>query len=358
MDVKEVKQYIYENDKLELILTELGMHHIKWHDNKSYITCGMPDGDNPQSTTVYNNFTLNVVAYTRNIVDAYGVSDIISLVCFVKKLYFSHAIGWLCGLIGLDYYYVQKPKDKLIMLLQNIFSIKKKSENTEPPLQPINENILKGYFPYSAQQFIDDNISDQTQHDFEIGLDLQTDWKGFPRGRITIPIRDEFGTLVGVKGRLLKNTYFNGKCVDEIREKEEPKYIYLYPCAKSQILYGLYKTEKYIREKGAVIICESEKGVMQLWSYGYRNAVSIGGHCLSPIQKEKIIRLGVTVIFAYDKDIQEEEVIKESKDIAPLCKNVYYIIDKNNTLEEKESPMDNPEKWEKLYTENKYKFFR
>ena len=77
MEVREVKQYIYENNKIELVLQELGMHHIKWHDNSSYITCGMPDGDNPQSTTIYNNPFLNVVAYTRDIVDAYGVSDII-----------------------------------------------------------------------------------------------------------------------------------------------------------------------------------------------------------------------------------------------------------------------------------------
>ena len=94
-----------------------------------------------------------------------------------------------------------------------------------------------------------------------------------------------------MKGRILKNVWKGSKCVDKMREEDnEPKYIYMYPCAKSQILYGLYKTQKHIKEKKEVIICEAEKGVMQLWTYGYKNCVSIGGHSLSPYQKEKIIR--------------------------------------------------------------------
>ncbi len=358
MDVKEVKQYIYENNQLENVLTELGMHHIKWHNGEEYITCGMPDGDNPHSTTIYNNPSLNVVAYTRDIVDAYGVSDIISLVCFVKKLYFSYAIGWICNVVGIDYYYKPKPKDSLLTRLQNILSITKRGENQEPPLQPIDEKILAQYAKHSFQQFYDDHISDETQMEFELGADLSLDYYGFPRHRIAIPIRDENGTLVGVKGRILKNVEFNGKCIDKIREQEnESKYIYMYPCAKSQILYGLYKTHPYIIESGEVIIGESEKSVMQLWSYGFKNGVGAGGHNLSPVQKEKIIRLGVNITLAYDKDVSLDEILKECKSIAPLAKSVFYIYDKNGILSDKESPMDDPEKWQQLYTQYKFRYY-
>lgn len=357
MDVKQVKEYIYENNKIEDILIELGMHHIKWHDNNTYVTCGMPDGDNPQSTTVYNNLSLNVVAYTRDIVDEYGVSDIISLVCFIKDLYFSNAIHWLCSILGLDYYYVPPKKDKLLEFFQNMISIKKKSENEEPPLQPLDEINLIQYGRYSFQQFVDDNISDETQIEFELGLDSTVDYWGMPRPRIAIPIRDENGTLVGVKGRILKNVWKGSKCVDKMREEDnEPKYIYMYPCAKSQILYGLYKTQKYIKEKKEVIICEAEKGVMQLWTYGYKNCVSIGGHSLSPYQKEKIIRLGASITIAFDKDVDENTVRKECKELSTLCKSVYYILDRNNILGEKESPMDDPKKWDYLYKNNRYKY--
>ena len=48
----------------------------------------------------------------------------------------------------------------------------------------------------SVQKIIQ-RISYETQIEFEIGYDESTN-------RITIPIRDEISSLVGVKGRLLK----------------------------------------------------------------------------------------------------------------------------------------------------------
>lgn len=353
MEAREVKQYIYDNKRIESILTELEMHHIKWHNVNEYISCGMPDGDNIGSTIIYNTPNLKVTAYTRDIVDPYGVSDIISLVCFIKKMNFSEALMWLCNLLGLDYYHVSPPKDPVIQYLKMRNKFKSKKDEDEIPLQPLDEIILRQYMPYPNQEFIDDNIDYYTQKEFEIGWDMSYDWDWFPRHRYSIPIRDELGTLVGVKGRRTSNTEFHGKIVDDIRAKEEPKYIYMYPCAKAQILYGLYKTKDYIKEKNEVIICESEKGVMQLWSNGYRNAVGIGGHQLSASQAEKIIRLGATVVIAFDKDVKKDIIYTECMKLINFCKNVYYIYDFNNILEDKESPMDNPEKWEELYKNKK-----
>jgi hypothetical protein len=111
VDAKYIKDYIYENNHIEFVLEELEMHHIRWHGNRKYITCAMPDGDNPASTTIYNNENLNVVAYTRNIIDNFGASDLISLVCFIKNMYFSHALKWLCNLLDLDYY--SQPEEEL-----------------------------------------------------------------------------------------------------------------------------------------------------------------------------------------------------------------------------------------------------
>lgn len=354
LEIQDLKLFIYENDKLELILEELEMHHIKWHDNKSYITCGMPDGDNPQSTTIYNNESLNVVAYTRNIIDIYGCSDVISLVCFIKKCYFRQAIMWLSGIVGLESEYQLKNQDTSTGLVKKIKKLYEQHRELIEPLTPIPENTLLPYGRMGHIEFEQDNISIQTQYEFELGFDLQTDWSGFPRHRITIPIRDENGTLVGVKGRLPKNTYYGLKCIDKEREETEPKYIYLYPCAKSQILYGLYKTQPYIQEKNEIIICESEKGVMQLWDMGFKNAVGIGGHSLSSVQVKKILNLNVDIIIAYDKDVTEHEILLECEKLTNK-NNIFYLLDKKGILKEKESPMDNPKNWEQLYS-NKIQF--
>ena len=349
---EEIKQHIYENSMIEPILDELGMHHIKWHSNNSYVTCGVPNGDNPHSTTVYNNNFLNVVAYTRDIIDSNGISDIISLVMYIRKYNFRQSLQWICRIVGLtevDTEDMKKQKNSAD-IISEIKKLYEKYRENEQPLQPIDENNLVPYHKMSFQQFYDDNISDETQIEFELGLDLSLDYNGFPRHRIAIPIRDETGALVGIKGRILNNVYFHGKCIDKIREEEnEPKYIYMYPCEKSKVLYGLYKTKPYIQNKKEVIICESEKGVMQLWSYGFKNGVGIGGHSLSISQIKKLLKLNVDITIAFDKDVAESEILQECMKLSKNKNKIFYIYDTSDLLESKESPMDNPKKWKKLY---------
>ena len=335
MEARAIKEYIYQNEKIEDVLKELGMHHIKWHSDK-YITCGMPDGDNPVSTTVYNDSFLSVIAYTRDIKDDYGISDILSLVTFVKQCYFSEAINWLCSLFGLDYYDESFVSELSIDYISNAMNLLKLKSDIDEKLKPIDEKVLTQYLDYNNTDFRKDNISDDTQTEFELMVDI------FSR-RAVIPIRDELGNLVGVKGRLIFTPATD----------TNPKYLALIPYPKAKVLYGLYKTLPYIKENNEIIICESEKGVMQLWDMGVENAVGIGGHCLSDYQLSLIIRTGVAnVVIAYDKDVTKDEVLKEAARITPY-KKVKYIIDEDNILDEKESPMDNPEKWRKLYQQRK-----
>lgn len=337
MDAQTIKEYIFSNNKIEIVLENLGMHHIQWHNRNEYITCGMPDGDNPSSTVVYcDNSFFMVKAYTRDIVDPYGISDIISLVSFINKTIFTQSINWLCELFGLDYYVESISDDPTLGYFKTFDLLMKPKASLEVQLKPIPEEALKAYLPWDNTIFYEDHIDWETQAEFELGLDVFSH-------RITIPIRDEMGRLVGVKGRRAWDV------VDEWN----PKYIYLHQCAKSRICYGLYKTLPYIREKNEIIVCESEKGVMQLWSYGYRNCVAVGGHSISQQQQDLIIQSGAaTIIIAFDKDVDEETVRKEVENLS-LYRRVEYILDFNNILEEKESPMDNPNKWIDLYERNR-----
>lgn len=337
MDAQTIKEYIFSNNKIEIVLENLGMHHIQWHNRNEYITCGMPDGDNPSSTVVYcDNSFFMVKAYTRDIVDPYGISDIISLVSFINKTIFTQSINWLCELFGLDYYVESISDDPTLGYFKTFDLLMKPKASLEVQLKPIPEETLKAYLPWDNTIFYEDHIDWETQAEFELGLDVFSH-------RITIPIRDEMGRLVGVKGR---------RAWDAV-DKWNPKYIYLHQCAKSRICYGLYKTLPYIREKNEIIVCESEKGVMQLWSYGYRNCVAVGGHSISQQQQDLIIQSGAaTIIIAFDKDVDEETVRKEVENLS-LYRRVEYILDFNNILEEKESPMDNPNKWIDLYERNR-----
>lgn len=332
MEVEVLYNRISADNKFKLILDKLGMHHIS--DKGNYITCGMPDGNNPNSTVIYKN-TFLVEAHTRNIEDKYGHKNLISLVMFIKKIYFLNAIKWVCKICDYDYYGADYKKPKLLSFLDNIKSMRSCEKNKEKEIknEPLNENILNTYLPFCNTQFCEDGINKQTQRLFQIGYDLQTH-------RIIIPIRDEFGTLVGIKGRYAGNDL---DC--------DNKYIYLFKCNKSNMLFGLDKTYEYIMEKGIVYVAEAEKAVMQGWTHGIKNIISIGGHSLSRQQVKKLTHLGVEVCLCYDdkvnfkivddKEVEIEDFYKKEKEKFIDSVKVTCIRDRNNKiLENKESPFD------------------
>lgn len=349
MEIKELKEYIYNNNKIEDILVALNMGNIKAHDNNRYYTCSFPDGDNPNGCVVYNCESLNVTAYTRNIVDMYDNSDLISLVSFVQNIYFYQSIKWLCDLLGLDYYKGESADlPQSLLLLKKLTSMASNTDSDDEVNKPITEKILTYYYQLPNKKWAEEGIDSETQKLFEVGLD-------YGSGRITIPIRDEVNNLVGVKGRI----YYDSD--------SDNKYMYLEKCQKAKLLYGLNLTYQYIREKNEVIVVESEKSVMKLFSYGFKNAVSIGGHSLSKRQITMLTRLGVKVVIAFDKDVKEKveygdinndtTVLAECYKFLPFV-TVEYILDNDNLLSEHEAPCDDYDKWIHLYNNNKYSFVR
>jgi len=68
------------------------------------------------------------------------------------------------------------------------------------------------------------------------------------------------------------------------------------------------------------------------------------------------LRKGVIsdIIFCFDKDI-DEEMMKSISDKFVRGVNIYALIDKDNVLEEKESPSDSKEKFEILLKNNLHK---
>lgn len=344
MEISELKSYIYENEKIEYILQQLEFHNIKLCKDGEYYSCAFKDGDNKKGLLVYNNEFINVRSHTRTITNPNGFTpDIIDVVCFVKDLYISKAIKWVCDELGLDYY--SNPEEELpesLKWTKMIYDMQEVEKSDEDEyLKPINENILKYYKPYVNDVFKEDGISYHTQKEFNIGFDEISN-------RYTIPIYDELGTCVGVKGR-----YF----YKDVPDGEE-KYLYLESCAKTKILYGLNKTYKHIKEKSEVIVVESEKGVLKAWNDGIYNVVSIGGHDLSKTQVKKLTALGINeIILCYDEDVFRKENGKVSKkeymnEINKFIEQqkVSVMVDINGTiLDKKESPIDNINKFNELY---------
>ena len=339
MDVKELKNYVYENRYVEQILESIGCHHIKYHASNGYWTCANATGNNNGAIVLYNNEYLMCLNYTRQMIKSERKTDIIDLVCYTKDLTFPEGLKFICEEIGMSYYHdFDEDIPESFKILKMIEDMNSNSINEkEKPLKPINECILSYYKPYVNDLFAEDYIDYSTQREFEIGFDEESN-------RYTIPIRSELGDLVGVKGR-----YFDRKVPDN-----QNKYVYLEPCARSKILYGLYKTIKYIKQKNKVFVLESEKAVLQLWGYGYRNLVSTGGKKLSQNQIDMMVRLGVEIVLAMDKDVEKNE-IEELADRFPEGVPLFYMFDEDNILEEHQSPSDSPTKWQHMVEHNIYK---
>lgn len=338
MDIESLKENILENDLIPVVLEEVGCHHIKHRDG--FYQCANPDGDNTTAVCVYENTNLTTINYTRDITNGRKGSDLISLVEFYKNETFPHAIKWICDVLDIDYY--SNPEDELpesLKLTKMLLDLQENDnvEEEEKPLKPISERILSYYKPYVNNMFLEDNVGYDTQSEFEIGYDEESN-------RITIPIRDDLGNLVGVKAR-----YFYRKVPEDTM-----KFIYLEKCARSQILYGLYKTINFIKQKKRVFVVEAEKGVQQLWDAGYQESVATGGKKITQCQINKLTRLCVPIIFVFDKDVEKEELDSIAKCFIDEVE-IYALIDKDDILSEKESPTDNIEKFEQLLDKNIYK---
>lgn len=354
MKPKEIKEYIYQEKKIPTILEKLGMHNIKYHEaattKDGYYSCAMPTGDNLSSTVVFDSPYLYSSSYTRDIGDENGVKDIISLITFVKKYEtdknkkfdFVMTMNWLHDILELskeDEFNI-KPITvcKPFEAFKDRLRANEKQKNKRD-IKLYDDEVFEKYryCEYYEKDFENDNIPTSVQNYF--GVSQYTSLKyWYPNHYFLIPIIDEIGNLAGVKLRVAKAWQDGSK-----------KYLYSEPCEKSTILYGLYQTKRYIQQTKELIICEAEKGVMQLWNYGYKNAVAVSGHCISQIQLEKILKLEVDkVVIAFDQDIKESVLLTEYEKLSSFV-NVTCIIDLEHILDEKESPMDNPEKWEKLY---------
>ena len=339
MDIEILKEHILENNFIPTILEELGCHHIRKKDG--YFQCANPDGDNTTAVCVYENTNLTTINYTRDISNGKNIhTDLISLVEFYKNETFPYAVKWICDVLDIDYYSnldEDLPKSlQLTKMLIEMQSVDTEAE-TEKPLKPIPEKILSYFKPYVNDMFNEDGVSYDTQAEFEIGYDEFTN-------RITIPIRDDLGNLVGVKAR-----YFYRQVPED-----EQKFMYIEKCARSQILYGLYKTINFIKKAQRVFVTEAEKGVQQLYDKGYFEAVATGGSKISKSQIDKLTRLCVPIIFVFDKDITKEEL----DDIASRFidgTEVYALIDTIGILNEKESPTDNISKFEQLLDKCMYR---
>lgn len=331
MTTLELKKYMYENNLIDKVLESIGCHHIVYHAEKEYFSCGNFDGDNISAINIKANEYLQYRNFTRGI-SYEDNKDIFNLIQDVKKLSFVETMKYTHDLLGLKYTFKKQVKQEVqkedpLAIFKRVKS-KYKIKNVSD-FKIYDESILNDFVPMIHIDLFREGIVGTTIKKFGLGYSYK--WK-----RTIFPHRYWLtGELLGYNARTSVENY----------EEFDIKKYFLTPGMPKEInLYGLWENRKDIEKARYVVIGEAEKSVCKRDSRGDGTWTAISGHCLSDEQVRVLLGLDIDeIVIAMDKDVPIEE-------IRAMCEKFYhirkvsYIFDKWDLMKGKDSPADQTNK--------------
>lgn len=178
----------------------------------------------------------------------------------------------------------QRPVDRIAHLASNYI--------TEDPLP----EATMGFFDTCPLPLLDEGFEEETLRRFEVGFDAK-------HNRITFPIRDMEGSLMGVSGRTVIDAYPRHKVYDY--EFEAFGLGKRKPARKSMSLWNghtLYSGLFTSYKPDPLVVVEGFKACMWLWQSGITNVVALLGSNLSHSQKWLLERMGGPTYIMLDND--------------------------------------------------------
>ena len=165
--------------------------------------------------------------------------------------------------------------------------------------------------------------------------------------RITFPIADITGKVVGFTGRLLEHpddTPGNASRGPKYwNSPETPLFV------KSRILYALHLAKHAMQDANLAILAEGQMDVVMLHQYGYHQTVASSGTALTEDQLLLLRRFVPSIAFAYDGDKAGRDATKRGLEIALKVELVPYVIQIPNGKDPAECLQKDPELWKKAY---------
>ena len=279
--LKEIKkELLNQPEKLKEVLEHYNFHNVIIH--QSYISFGRSVDSSKKSIVIRltNNDYLYVKDYARNI-----QKDLFTYISEQRLAEFADILSTVKSILNItDYYDFFGDRGIFGGFYERIRKRNISKINT------YDESLLDKYKMYGNARFVKDNISIDAQQFFGIRYDVESQG-------IVIPIRNQLGQLMGVKVR----------CNYEV-EDGEMKYYYLVPCSMSQTLFGYSQNYNHL-VGNTVYVLESEKSVMQCYSYGIRNCVALGSGSISNKQVQMLFELNPKkVIFLHDTGFTQEYI--------------------------------------------------
>jgi len=174
--------------------------------------------------------------------------------------------------------------------------------------EPLPEGFL-GLFDACPLDLLNQGYPMELLRSFDVGYDDV-------HQRITFPIRDLDGQLMGINGR---STVQEGGRYKVYKEEYEAWGLPHRNTKKSRYLWNAHSWYKQVVPRrspdSAVVLVEGYKACMRLVQHGFGNAAALQGSSMSPYQQQVLERLGATVYLMLDNDPAGHEA---TRTIAPI----------------------------------------
>ena len=122
------------------------------------------------------------------------------------------------------------------------------------------------------------------------------------RGRITFPILDFAGQVVGFSARILEDL----DVAKYINSPESPVY------SKSRVLFGLYQARTAIRVQDYLALVEGQMDCIKAYQAGFLNTVATSGTAVTVEQLKLISRLTKNITLCFDSDDAGQRAAKKA----------------------------------------------
>ncbi|MFV0414781.1 MAG: DNA primase [Chthoniobacterales bacterium] len=123
------------------------------------------------------------------------------------------------------------------------------------------------------------------------------------RGRMMIPICNDYGEVIAFSGRSLQAEVKTAKYVNS------PETAIFH---KGKTLFGLHRTKRSIINAGEVIVCEGQLDLITAVEQGLENIVASQGTAFTPRQATLLKRFADKVILCFDSDAAGKKAVRRS----------------------------------------------
>jgi DNA primase len=165
--------------------------------------------------------------------------------------------------------------------------------------------------------------------------------------RITFPITDLTGRVIGFTGRILEHPN------DPVERNRGPKYwntpetpVFI----KSRAVYALHLAKRAIEEHDVAILAEGQMDVVTLHQFGYTNTVASSGTALTREQLQLIGRFSQNIAFAYDQDGAGQTATERGAELCLELGLTPYVIVTPIGKDPADCLNKNPDAWADAYT--------